>query len=361
MERMKAGVVCARGDLRVTEVDRPLPGPGDVLVRVALTGICGSDVPRVLGDACHFYPIVLGHEFSGTVEEVGEGVSSVSVGDRVAGVPLVPCHECEDCRSGNYALCKHYSFVGSRQPGSFAEFVALPERNVVRFSATVPFDRAVFFEPSTVAIHALLLAVRDADRFDAGATVAVVGSGTIGILLAQWARIWGAETVVIIGRREQRLNAARSVGIEHALDSGAADFGQSLHELTGGRGFDYVFECAGSGDTIRQSIALAGNHGTVCFVGTPKDELTFSVRDWEQINRRELWLTGSWMSYSAPFPGKEWARTAEEFSAGHLLITDEMIDRIYPLDEIVEAFGRFAGADRPVGKILVDSRGGQER
>lgn len=357
MERMKAGVVYARGDLRVTEVDRPIPGTGEVLVRVALTGICGSDVPRVLGDAAHSYPIVLGHEFSGTVEEVGEGVSSVSVGDRVAGVPLVPCHECEDCRRGDHALCKHYSFVGSRQPGSFAEFVALPEGNVVRFDATVPFDRGVFFEPSTVALHALLLATRDASRFSPGATVAVVGSGTIGILLAQWARIRGAETVAIIARREERLNAARSVGIEHALDSRAADFDERLSELTGGRGFDYVFECAGSGDTIRQSIALAGSHGTVCFVGTPKDEITFQVREWEQINRRELWLTGSWMSYSAPFPGTEWALTAEEFSAGRLLITDEMIDRIYPLGEIAEAFGRFAGPNPPVGKILIDSRG----
>jgi L-iditol 2-dehydrogenase len=357
MERMKAGVVYARGDLRVSEIDKPTPGPGEVLVRVALTGICGSDVPRVLGDASHFYPNVLGHEFSGTVEQLGDDVTSVALGDRVAGVPLVPCHECEDCRAGNFALCKHYSFVGSRQPGSFAEFVVLPERNVMRFDASVPFDRGVFFEPSTVAIHALLLAVRDADRLPAGATVAVVGSGTIGILLAQWARIWGAETVAIIGRREERLRAARSAGVKHALDATAADYDEQLAALVGDDGFDFVFECAGSGETIKQSIALAGSRGTVCMVGTPKDELTFSVKEWEQINRKELWLTGSWMSYSAPFPGREWTLTAEHFSAGDLTITDEMIDEVFPLDRIADAFARFAGTNRPVGKILVDSRG----
>ncbi len=357
MERMKAGVVVAPGDIRVSELDRPAPGPGDVLVRVALTGICGSDVPRVLGDASHFYPNVLGHEFSGTVEAVGDEVTSVAPGDRVAGVPLVPCLECEDCRSGNYALCKHYSFVGSRQFGAFAEFVVLPARNVVRFDAEVPFDRGVFFEPSTVAVHALLLAVHDADRFPAGSTVAVVGSGTIGILLGQWARIWGAETVVIVGRREARLQAARSVGIEHALDSTAGDFKERLAGIVGDRGFDFVFECAGSGDTIKLSIGLAGSRATVCFVGTPKDEITFSVSEWELINRNELWLTGSWMSYSAPFPGREWSLTAEHFSAGDLGVTAEMIDTVYPLDRIADAFARFAGADRPIGKILVDSRG----
>jgi L-iditol 2-dehydrogenase len=360
MGRMKAAVVRARGDLVVTEVERPVPGPGEVLVQVALTGICGSDVPRVLADAAHFYPIVLGHEFSGTVSEVGEGVTTVSLGDRVAGVPLLPCHECEDCRRGDFALCKHYSFVGSRQAGSFAEFVALPERNVVRFDDAVPFELGAFFEPSTVAAHALLLAVHGKDRLPADATVAIVGSGTIGILLAQWARIWGAATVTVIGRREQRLAAARSVGIEHVFDSSAADFQERIDRLTDGRGFSHVFECAGSAETIKMAMALAESGGTVCLVGTPKGDLAFSVGEWERINRKELWLTGSWMSYSAPFPGKEWALTAEAFAAGRLLVTDEMIDEVYPLDDIAAAFDRFAGPNPPAGKLLIDSGGERE-
>ena len=125
---MKAGVVHAKNDIRYEEIEKPQPKKGQVLIKVKYTGICGSDVPRVNGDACHFFPNVLGHEFSGTIEEVGEGVTILKKGDRVAGVPLVPCMECEDCQKGNYSLCKHYSFIGSREFGSFAEYVTVPEK-----------------------------------------------------------------------------------------------------------------------------------------------------------------------------------------------------------------------------------------
>ena len=147
---MKAGVVHAREDIRYEEIATPVPKKGQVLIKVKYTGICGSDIPRVNGDACHFFPNVLGHEFSGTVAEVGEGVTKLQVGDRVAGVPLVPCMECEDCQKGNYSLCKHYSFIGSREFGSFAEYVVVPERNAVKFDDEVSFEQGAFFEPATV-------------------------------------------------------------------------------------------------------------------------------------------------------------------------------------------------------------------
>ena len=119
---MKAAVLHAKDDLRYEEYPTPQVEKGKVLVKVKATGICGSDIPRVLGDAAHYYPIVLGHEFSGEVVETGEGVTSVKVGDRVAGVPLLPCHQCEDCQRGSYSQCKNYSFIGSRIQGSFAEY-----------------------------------------------------------------------------------------------------------------------------------------------------------------------------------------------------------------------------------------------
>ena len=105
MAMMKAGVVHAQRDIRFEDIEKPVPQPGEVLVKVKFTGICGSDVPRVNGTACHYYPNVLGHEFSGTVEEVGEGVVSMEPGARVAGIPLMPCMKCEDCQRGNFSLC----------------------------------------------------------------------------------------------------------------------------------------------------------------------------------------------------------------------------------------------------------------
>ena len=128
---MKAGVVHAKNDIRYEEIDKPKAEPGKVLIKVKYTGICGSDIPRVNGDACHYFPNVLGHEFSGVVEEIGEGVTMLKPGDRVAGVPLVPCMKCTDCQKGNYSLCKHYSFIGSREFGSFAEYVSVPKWNLI--------------------------------------------------------------------------------------------------------------------------------------------------------------------------------------------------------------------------------------
>ena len=117
---MKAGVVHAPFDIRYEDIEKPKPKDGEVLVKVKYTGICGSDLPRVNGTACHYYPNVLGHEFSGTVEEVGGGVKSVRPGNRVAGIPLIPCMKCGDCLKGDYSLCKNYTFIGSSRFGSFA-------------------------------------------------------------------------------------------------------------------------------------------------------------------------------------------------------------------------------------------------
>ena len=119
--------------------DVPIPEIRDdqVLVKMMRLGICGSDIPRFFHNGVHFYPIVLGHEFSGEVVEVGSGVKRVHVGDRVSGAPLLPCMQCADCQKGDYSLCKHYSFIGSRQQGSNAEYVIIPERNAVVFDQSI--------------------------------------------------------------------------------------------------------------------------------------------------------------------------------------------------------------------------------
>ena len=116
-----------------------------------------QDVPRVNEDGAHFYPIVLGHEFSGIVEEVGDGVTKGKKGQRAAGAPLVPCMKCEDCMKGDYALCKDYSFIGTRQAGSFAEYICVPEQNVVPFEDTVSFEQGALFEPAAVALHEMCI------------------------------------------------------------------------------------------------------------------------------------------------------------------------------------------------------------
>lgn len=347
---MKAGVVHGREDIRYEEIERPKVGPGKVLVRVKYTGICGSDIPRVNGDACHYFPNVLGHEFSGTVEEVGEGVTTLKPGDRVAGVPLVPCMQCGDCQKGNYSLCRHYSFIGSREFGSFAQYVAVPERNAVRFDDAVSFEEGAFFEPATVALHGL----RRVD-YKGGRTVAVLGGGTIGMLTMQWAKIFGAKKTVVFDIVEERLDLAKRLGADCAINSGKKDFMDKVNAVTEGRGFDYIYETAGNTVTMKLAFELAANKAQVCFIGTPRKELSFGVQEWENLNRKEFTLTGSWMSYSAPFPGDEWELTAHYFKTGQLQFDDSFVFRKIPLSRIGEAFEMFKTPGAVKGKILIDS------
>ena len=296
---MKAGVVHAREDIRFEDIEKPVPKAGQVLIKVKYTGICGSDVPRVNGDACHFYPNVLGHEFSGVIEEVGEGVTSLKTGDKVAGVPLVPCLECEDCQKGNYSLCKHYSFIGSREFGSFAEYVVVPEKNAVKFEDEVSFEQGAFFEPATVALHGLKRV-----PYQGGKTVAILGGGTIGLFTMQWAKIFGAKKVVVFDINDARLDLAKKLGADEGINTLADDFMQVAMDMTEGRGFDYIYETAGNTITMKMAFELAANKANVCFIGTPTKEISFSVKEWENMNRKEFTLTGSWMSYSSPFPGE---------------------------------------------------------
>lgn len=276
---MKAGVVHAREDIRYEEIEKPVPKEGQVLIKVKYTGICGSDVPRVNGDACHFFPNVLGHEFSGTVEELGEGVTSLKPGDRVAGVPLVPCMKCEDCQKGNYSLCRHYSFIGSREFGSFAEYVVVPEANAVKFSPDVSFEQGAFFEPATVALHGL-----ERLQYTGGKTVAILGGGTIGMFVMQWAKIFGAKEAVVFDIAPERLELGRRLGATAGINTLEADFMEQAMKLTDQKGFDYVYETAGNTITMKMAFALAANKAGVCFVGTPTKELSFTVDELSLIH-----------------------------------------------------------------------------
>lgn len=349
---MKAGVVHAKDDIRFEDIQKPTPKAGQVLIKVKYTGICGSDVPRVNGDACHFYPNVLGHEFSGTIEEVGEGVTSLKAGDRVAGVPLVPCLECEDCQKGNYSLCKHYSFIGSREFGSFAEYVVVPEKNAVKFEDEVSFEQGAFFEPATVALHGLRRV-----PYQGGKTVAILGGGTIGLFTMQWAKIFGAKKVVVFDINDARLDLAKKLGAYEGVNTLADDFMQTAMAMTEGRGFDYIYETAGNTITMKMAFELAANKANVCFIGTPTKEISFSVKEWENMNRKEFTLTGSWMSYSAPFPGEEWTLTAHYFKTGELKFDESLIFKKVALKDIASAFEMYKTPGAVKGKILIDSEG----
>ena len=347
MRTMKAAVLHGKDELRIEDRPTPRPKAGEVLVRVKATGICGSDLPRVFGDAAHHYPIVLGHEFAGIVEDVGPEVTKVKPGDRVAGVPLKPCFRCADCRSGLYAQCRHYSFIGSREDASWAEYVVIPEQNALPVDDGISYEEAALVEPASVALHALQLI-----GFQGGEQVAILGGGNIGLLALQWVKILGARDVTVFDLDEKRLETARLLGADHTINASCEDADDRWKEITGGRGYGIVLETAGAVETMRQSFDVAANRARVCFIGTPVQPLSFEPKLFELINRKEFMLRGSWMSYSAPFPGREWEMTLHVLRQGRLNVRD-IVFRKFPLERIREAFDLYRVPNMVKGKVIL--------
>ena len=345
---MKALVIYKDGIVKVEEVPEPEIRPGYVKIKVAACGICGSDIPRVLDNKAHYYPIVLGHEFSGIVTAVGEDVENVRIGDHVAGVPLVPCGQCEDCANGNYSLCKNYTFIGSRLQGAMAEYVVVPEQNVVKLKETLDLQDAALIEPLTVALHAL-----KQNFHEAGKKVAVLGMGTIGCLTAQAVKHVGAGNITAIVRNHNYDKLIHTMGLDSIVNTSEANWLDTVQDITGNRGFDFVYETAGSVQTMQQAFQIAGNKAHICFVGTPKKELTFTVQQWELMNRKEFYLTGSWMSYSAPFPGQEWNDAVDLLEKGYVKVYPEIVHRKVKISESADVFNDYRDGKTVAGRNLI--------
>ncbi|MDR1042986.1 MAG: zinc-binding dehydrogenase, partial [Clostridiales Family XIII bacterium] len=260
---------------------------------------------------------------------------------------------CADCLAGNIAQCKHDSFIGSREQGSFAEYIVVPEINVVPYDPSVPFEIAVFFEPATVALHG----VRNVD-FDGGGNVAVIGAGTIGLFVVQWAKILGARRVVAFDVDPERLSQARGLGADETVDSGDEGFVAKAESMTDGHGFDCVFDVAGNNATLIASLRLAAAKAKISLIGTPRDGVSFSKDEWELINRKEVWIRGCWQSYSLPFPGVEWETTARAFGDESLKADESFIFRKYSLAEAADAFDLFRNPSQVHGKVLLINEGG---
>lgn len=344
--KMKAAVLYGDGDIRYEDVDKPAPKAGDVLVKVAYSGLCGSDIPRLIHSGAHFYPIVLGHEFSGTIEAVGDGVDESRVGQIISCAPLIPDMDDTQSARGNFSLSKKYSFIGSREPGGFAQYVCMPRVNAFPLPEGVSLEEGAFFEPLTVTLHALNLL-----KYPGGAVTAITGMGTIGLLALQAAKALGAGKTVVFDIDEERLAAAREMGADLALNTLEEGFREKAMAFTDGEGYEVCLETGGVPITEKLCLELAARKGTVMFVGTPHVPLTLEPGEFEWINRKELIVTGSWMNYSAPFPGWEWTQAVELFKRG-LIKTEPLIDRKIPLAEARQAVDDLQVRGKVKGKIL---------
>ncbi|NQW10692.1 MAG: L-idonate 5-dehydrogenase [Alphaproteobacteria bacterium] len=299
---MKAVVLHAIEDLRIEQRDEVDLGPGQVRVRIESGGICGSDLHYFhharMGDFPVREPFVLGHEAAGTVAEVGSGVTSVAVGDRVAINPSHPCRTCDYCRTGRENLCAEMIFLGSSRrfphvQGMFAQSYVTHERQCVAVPAGTPSAVAAFAEPFSVALHA----VSHAGSL-LGRRVLVTGAGPIGALCLTAARLGGAASIEITDVLPEPLKVAEAIGATRTIN--AADPGDPIADPARPRGrFEVAFECSGHPSALRTCLEQLAPGGTLVQVGTYADPKVVVPADYVMV--KELTLKSSFR-FAREFP-----------------------------------------------------------
>jgi len=329
---MRALVKSAKGpgQLELRDVPFPQMGAGEVLVRVRACGICGSDLK--IQDDQHPYvpPVVIGHEFSGEIVEVGDGVSGWQVGDCVvAEQHFKVCGRCRQCLTGNAFACSAKRAPGYFSDGAFTEFISVPTWLLHRIPANLNFVEAAFSEPSAVAAHGVL----DRTGINPEDVVLILGCGPIGLVAAKMAQAEGASNVIITGidRDEKvRLPKARELGIEYVVNVMQDDLDGLVNDLTHGEGADVVIELSGALPAIAQSFQLARRLGRVGIIGQPPaDEIEIPYR---QAMFRALTVS---FSYSSKFTS--WERVLSLFERGAIQ-PSQFVTHVLPLDEWEKGF-----------------------
>ena len=274
--------------LWLQDAPKPAPGPGEVLIKVKRAAICGTDLHIYKWDdwaaATIPTPMVVGHEYMGTVEAVGDGVHLVNVGDRVSGEGHIVCGECRNCRAGREHFCRNTKGVGVNRPGAFADFVVIPEHNVYRLSPKVPDDIAAILDPLGNAVHTAL-------AFNVvGEDVLITGAGPIGLMGAAIVRKVGARNVVITDLNDERLKLAKEhFGVTRAVNPAKESLADVMAELGMKEGFDVGLEMSGAAAAFRDMIEAMVNGGDIALLGIPARE--FSI-DWNKVIFKSLTLKG---------------------------------------------------------------------
>ncbi len=330
-ETMPALVLHAVGDIRYEQVPVPSPRENEALVRIAGAGVCGSDIPRIYEHGAYHYPLIPGHELAGIVEET-RGPALVAAGQRVTIKPLIPCRHCAYCQIGAFGQCATYDYLGSRRDGGFAGYVAVPQENLVAVPDALPLTEAALSEPAAVALHA----VRQGG-IEPGDVVAILGTGAIGMLLAQWAWYWGASRVLLIDIDQQKLDFAERFGFGETFNSRNGDpINWVLGNSHGSRGADLVIEAAGAPVTLGQAIQMARPLGRVVLMGNPAGDVRLPQAVVSQILRKQLTIRGTWNSSFTELPVDEWQLVLTAAAVGRIKL-NPLISHLVPLAQGVAA------------------------
>lgn len=322
---MKASRLFKIGDFRTVEVETPVPHGKELLVKVAACGICGSDIPRIfeLGTSKQKYPLTIGHEFGGEIVAVGEDADPSLVGKRGAIFPCIPCRKCDACIGSNYAMCSDYDYLGSRSDGGFAEYCLVPSdwHFIESTNPNLSGEALGMVEPCTVAQHA----VRKG-RVTAGQAVLIFGAGPIGQMAARWAKLFGADPVVLVDVVEEKCAFARQRGAT-VINSMTSNVVEEFKKLNNGKLADVVIEGTGIGAVLGQCIECCRTFGTIVMMGNPHRDSTIKLAQHSMILRKELTIQGIWNSHYADTPINEWHYTVKMMDSGAMQVEDLITHR----------------------------------
>ncbi len=337
---MKSAVFYGKGDLRIEEIAKPTPRADEVLIKVMACGICGTDVHIFHGDegaAATPAGTVLGHEFSGIVEAVGEGVKSVAVGDRVCVDPNKLCGECYYCKSGMGHFCENMIGIGTTVNGGFSEYCAIPETQVYKIADSTSFEAAAMTEPLACCVHGI-----DMCNINTGSTVAVIGGGMIGMLMLQLAKISGAGKLIMIEPVSEKREIAKRLGADITIDPFAGDVTAALASL-GIERISTVIECVGKPSTMQEAIDIAGKNSTVMLFGLTAPNDVLPIKPFE-IFKKEIVIKASFIN---PYTQK---RALELIDGGKIDVSSIVYGKeaLEKLSEILND-----GALRAKGKFII--------
>lgn len=332
----------APGAVLRTDLPIPIIGDNDVLIKVRVSAICGTDMHIMSwGDYAASrvpIPMVFGHEFSGDVVKIGKNVTACAVGDRVAGETHIPCNHCYQCTHDNRHICENMKIIGVHVPGCFADYISLPQDCVYRINDSTTYEVGAMLEPMGVAVHGVAAAEVK------GKNVLVFGCGPIGLMAVGACKAWEAKTVIAADIMANKLAVASDMGADLALNSMDEDFRQRIMDATDGVGVDVAIDYTGSAPAVQSGLSLVRKGGRFVLVGLPNKPVTLDLADlviYKEITM--IGVTGRRMY-------ETWEQCEQILSSGKFDI-HKVVGGTYPLEKFEDAFR--ALKDGCPGKMLL--------
>ena len=345
---MKAYVLNGIGQLDYMDVEEPVLKEGWVLVEIKAAGICGSDIPRIYENGTYHFPTIPGHEFAGVVSKVYDKNQEKWLGKRVGVFPLIPCKTCMACKEHYYEMCANYDYLGSRRDGGFAEYVAVPEWNLIELPDSMSYEAAAMLEPAAVGIHAL----KRIDCSKAKSAV-VFGPGTSGLLMAQWLRVLEIKDIILVGTRTEQQALAKELGFGTFINRNEKKAVEEVLRLTGGEGTDISVECTGYGSVLCDCLNVTKRGGNILAVGNPHGDVQIDRDTYWKLLRKQLHINGTWNSSFIPeYERDDWNQTIKAI-ADEKLKPEVQITHKLKFDELEKGLELMRDRKEYYNKVMI--------